>query len=110
MILIPNIYHANHDTEVWGDPETFWPERFLKVNASEKRKLKECVTTFQEGKRRCPGEQMAKDFMFVMAAKLVQRFSFEAVEGRNYKDYKVADVGFALVAPKFGFKIKRCAN
>lgn len=110
LILIPNIYHANHDPCVWVDPENFRPERFLEVDGDEKRKLKECVAAFQEGKRKCPGEQMAKDLIFVITAKLVQGFSFEAVEGRNSKDYQAADVGFALVAPKYGFKVGRRAN
>lgn len=106
-ILISNIYHANHDPNVWGDPELFRPERFWDGNSfAEKSKLKDYVATFQEGRRKCPGEHMAKDFMFLLTSKLVQMFSFHPVDGRCKDEYQIARVGFTLLAPDFGFRIK----
>lgn len=104
LLLIGNLYYAHYDKSVWNDPENFRPERFLletdngdvKIN----EKLKECVLAFQPGKRNCPGDHVAKDILFIFAAKLVQKFNFSPDPARSRKDYTTPDGGIILSPPK----------
>ena len=49
-IVIPNLSSALQDSEVWGDPENFRPDRFLGPDG--KLKLKENFIPFGIGKNR----------------------------------------------------------
>lgn len=106
LLVIPNIYHANHDPAVWGDPENFRPERFLEGSEANRKVLKDSIATFQEGKRRCTGEQVAKDTMFLITAKLVQNYKFLPEKGRNSKEYTEPVVGLGLIPPIIGVIIE----
>lgn len=110
MILLANIYHANHHEEIWGDPQNFRPERFLEGSQEHKKNLRNSVASFQEGKRKCPGELMARDTMFLFAAKLLQKYSFHPEEGRDREEYKKSIVGFVQMAPKIGVVVKPRLN
>lgn len=107
LILIPNIYHANHNVNVWGDPENFRPDRFLEGTETERKRLRDSVASFQEGKRRCVGEQMAKDNLFLFAARLFQKYSFYPENGKNIAEFLKPIEGFVLMPPKFGVRIVR---
>ena len=74
-IVGPSIYAIHHDPEVWGDPENFRPERFLSPDGTSVIKH-EAFVAFSVGKRACPGEQLARDELFIFAASLCQRFTF----------------------------------
>lgn len=107
MILVANIYHASYNTETWGDPENFRPERFLEGSDEQRKVLRDSLATFQEGKRRCPGEFMAKDTMFLFTAKLVQRYSFHPEEGRTRKEYAEPVKSFVFPPQRIGMVIKQ---
>uniref|UniRef100_A0A8C1FPW1 Steroid 21-hydroxylase n=1 Tax=Cyprinus carpio carpio TaxID=630221 RepID=A0A8C1FPW1_CYPCA len=71
-IIIPNLYGAHHDPEVWDDPYSFKPERFLEGGGGSLRAL----IPFGGGARLCLGEAIAKMEIFLFTAYLLQDFQF----------------------------------
>lgn len=74
-MILANLYGVHHDTEVFKDPYTFRPERWLGAEGS---KLKsDHFLAFSTGKRACTGEIMARQQMFLYIATIFQRFNVE---------------------------------
>lgn len=98
------------DKNHWGDPEEFRPERFLDSKTGEiitdtwflpfgigilvfKIKIS-CVLSkyltndfiFLSGRRRCPGEILAKINMFMFIARLVQNYEMRIPDGVQLPD------------------------
>ncbi|XP_051577441.1 steroid 21-hydroxylase [Myxocyprinus asiaticus] len=71
-IIIPNLYGAHHDPEVWDDPYSFKPERFLEGGGGSTRAL----IPFGGGARLCLGEAIAKMELFLFMAYLLRDFQF----------------------------------
>lgn len=72
-----NQWQINHDPEIWKDPSTFNPERFLYSEGTEVNKVEgEKVVAFGLGKRRCIGEVIARNEVFLFLAILIQNFHF----------------------------------
>nr|KAG5689355.1 hypothetical protein BaRGS_019729 [Batillaria attramentaria] len=67
----------NNSADVWGDPGTFRPERFLddKGNLLEAtHPVRQQHLNFGVGKRACPGEVFARARIFLYVTTLLQRF------------------------------------
>ncbi|KAI5106103.1 steroid 21-hydroxylase-like, partial [Silurus meridionalis] len=71
-IVIPNLFGAHHDPEVWPDPYNFKPERFLEGDGRCLRAL----MPFGGGARLCLGESVAKMEMFLFTGYLLRDFQF----------------------------------
>ncbi|XP_063952387.1 cytochrome P450 2U1-like [Lytechinus pictus] len=76
-IIIPNLWAAHHDPDVWDDPDDFHPERFLENQDSPTVKKNDSWIPFGLGRRECLGAQLAKMEVFLMFANLFQRFEFK---------------------------------
>ncbi|KAK0137281.1 Cytochrome P450 1A1 [Merluccius polli] len=95
-----NQWQINHDPELWKEPSTFNPDRFLSADGTELKKLEgEKVMVFGMGKRRCIGELIARNEVYLFLAILVQRLHFHAVPGEPLD-----------MTPEYGLtmKHKRC--
>ncbi|GAB6030771.1 hypothetical protein CHUAL_007620 [Chamberlinius hualienensis] len=79
-IIIPNLYAVHHDPNIWGDPETFRPERFLGPDG--KLINTEYVLPFSVGKRACVGEPLARMELFLYFVSLLQQFTFIPPDGK----------------------------
>ena len=71
--LVPNAYLIHHDPEIYPDPYTFRPERFL----DEKPGTYTWIP-FGGGRRRCLGSSFAILEMKVVIAEVVRRFEITA--------------------------------
>ncbi|KAL7875316.1 hypothetical protein SRHO_G00062860 [Serrasalmus rhombeus] len=71
-VVIPNLFGAHHDPEVWTDPYSFRPERFLEGGGGSLRAL----MPFGGGARLCLGETIAKVELFLFTAYLLRDFQF----------------------------------
>ncbi|KAI4881186.1 hypothetical protein NFI96_027252 [Prochilodus magdalenae] len=71
-VIIPNLFGAHHDPEVWTDPYSFRPERFLEGGGGSLRAL----MPFGGGARLCLGESIAKMELFLFTANLLRDFQF----------------------------------
>ncbi|XP_062398456.1 cytochrome P450 1A1 [Sardina pilchardus] len=78
-----NQYQVNHDSEIWGDPEAFRPERFLTPQGQLNKDLTEKVMIFGMGKRRCLGDGFARLEMFVFLTTLLHRLHVESIPGQS---------------------------
>ncbi|XP_030577631.1 cytochrome P450 1A1 [Archocentrus centrarchus] len=79
-----NQWQINHDPELWEDPASFKPERFLNADGTEINKVEgEKVMTFGMGKRRCIGEIIARNEVFLFLAILIQKLHFKAMPGED---------------------------
>ncbi|XP_076826687.1 steroid 21-hydroxylase [Brachyhypopomus gauderio] len=71
-VIIPNLFGAHHDPQVWSDPYSFKPERFLEGGGGSLRAL----MPFGGGARLCIGESVAKMEIFLFTAYLLRDFQF----------------------------------
>uniref|UniRef100_A0A3B4VG86 Cytochrome P450 1A n=2 Tax=Seriola dumerili TaxID=41447 RepID=A0A3B4VG86_SERDU len=78
-----NQYQVNHDIDLWGDPDTFRPERFLSPSGLLNKELTEKVLIFGMGKRRCLGDGFARLEMFVFLTTLLHGLRIENVPGQE---------------------------
>ncbi|OXA62591.1 Cytochrome P450 2D6 [Folsomia candida] len=70
------------DEDVWGDPDNFRPERFIKNGSFNKEFADENTVPFGTGKRSCIGEGVARDALFIMLTTLIRNLKFSLQEGR----------------------------
>ncbi|KAM9743271.1 cytochrome P450 1D1 isoform 1-T1 [Menidia menidia] len=83
MCVFINQYQVNHDVDLWGDPETFRPDRFLDPSGQLNKDLIEKVLLFSMGKRRCLGDGFARLEMFVFLTTLLHGLRLENVPGQK---------------------------
>ncbi|KAJ4920312.1 hypothetical protein JOQ06_021606 [Pogonophryne albipinna] len=79
-----NQWQINHDPELWKDPSSFVPDRFLSSDGSEvNRQEGERVMVFGMGKRRCIGEVIARNEVYLFLAIIVHKLHFHAMPGQK---------------------------
>ncbi|XP_029353311.1 cytochrome P450 1A1 [Echeneis naucrates] len=95
-----NQWQINHDPKLWKDPSSFIPDRFLSADGTELNKLEgEKVMAFGMGKRRCIGEVIARNEVYLFLAIIVQKLLFDSMPGQ-----------LVDMTPEYGLtmKSKRC--
>nr|ALD61437.1 cytochrome P450 family 1 subfamily A [Phalloceros caudimaculatus] len=95
-----NQWQINHDPELWKDPSSFIPDRFLNEDGTEVNKLEgEKVLIFGLGRRRCIGEVIARNEVFLFLAIIIQKLHFYKLPGEPVD-----------MTPEYGLtmKHKRC--
>ncbi|KAM7391575.1 hypothetical protein PAMP_022256 [Pampus punctatissimus] len=78
-----NQYQVNHDIDLWGDPDTFRPSRFLSSSGFLNKELTEKVLIFGMGKRRCLGDGFARLEMFIFLTTLLHELQIQNVAGQE---------------------------
>ncbi|XP_003228822.2 cytochrome P450 1A5 [Anolis carolinensis] len=97
-----NQWQVNHDENLWKDPSSFNPERFLSTDGKDVNKDEsEKVLIFGLGKRRCIGEPIARWEIFLFLTFLLQELEFSVKEGVKVD-----------MTPRYGLsmKVKRCPH
>ncbi|XP_064639839.1 cytochrome P450 1A1-like [Lineus longissimus] len=82
-LIFVNLWSVNHDENVFPEPEKFNPYRFLKPDGSVVDKLS--FFPYGCGKRKCPGELLARLEVFMFFTTLLQRCTFKPVDGDTIK-------------------------
>lgn len=75
--ILINLWHIHHDSEIWDDPWSFCPERFLDDKGDllpPEHPVRQNLLTFTAGHRSCPGETLAKSRMFLYLSSVLQSF------------------------------------
>ncbi|ESN97253.1 hypothetical protein HELRODRAFT_102182 [Helobdella robusta] len=82
VFLMPRYIH--HNTDLWKDPYTFDPMRFIDPETNDiygpKSEVQRNLMAFGAGPRGCPGEAIATSRFFLMATNLIQRFIIEPAD------------------------------
>ncbi|XP_061562950.1 cytochrome P450 1A1 [Cololabis saira] len=95
-----NQWQINRDPELWEDPSAFNPDRFLSADGTEVNRLDgEKVMIFGLGRRRCIGEVIARNEVYLFLAIIIQKLHFEKLPGQELD-----------LTPEYGLtmKHKRC--
>jgi cytochrome P450 len=72
-----------HDPDMYPEPDTFKPERFINPNGSL-REDPVVTSIFGFGKRICPGRHLVDDMLFIAIASLLSVFDIK--KGANGTD------------------------
>ncbi|ONK64790.1 uncharacterized protein A4U43_C07F29950 [Asparagus officinalis] len=73
-MLLVNAYAIQRDPTVWDEPDKFMPERFEDAKVDEGK-----LFPFGIGRRRCPGEGLARRVVGLVLGSLIQCFEWERV-------------------------------
>lgn len=82
-ILFADFEGCHNDPAVWEKPSELYPEHFLDSEGKFVEK-KESYAPFSLGRRVCPGENLAKQTIFLFGSALLQNFTFSAPEGVTF--------------------------
>ena len=78
--ILLNVYSVNMDPNVYPDPQTYNPERFLKDGVYDPPGSS---LIFGGGRRRCPGDALARAAMFLLFVGVMQKYSLLPVQGKG---------------------------
>ncbi|XP_047957063.1 carnosic acid synthase-like [Salvia hispanica] len=96
--VIVNFWAITRDPNIWKNPESFEPERFLGKDTNFEGQYFELIP-FGSGRRICPGMPLASRMLFCMVATLCHNFTWELEGGVESKLRQREDV-FGLVLQK----------
>ncbi|KAG6936566.1 cytochrome P450 1A1-like, partial [Chelydra serpentina] len=77
ICIFVNMYQVNHDKTLWENADLFRPERFLNENGELDKSLAEKVLIFGMGIRKCLGEDIARNEIFIILTTILQQLKLE---------------------------------
>ncbi|GAB1865261.1 Probable cytochrome P450 305a1 [Camponotus japonicus] len=102
--VIFDYYSAHNDKAYWDQPEVFRPQRFLDERGQFRRN--NYSLPFGLGKRRCPGEQLARSSLFMFLTNVVHHFDMELPADHDKPELRGYD-GFTLSPKPYYLKFTR---
>nr|ACZ97412.2 cytochrome P450 CYP304F2 [Zygaena filipendulae] len=102
-IVSANYVPLHMNKEIWGDPENFRPERFIRngrVDPSLDKSL-----PFGAGRRLCAGETFARQTLFQMFSMFMQAYRVSTVDGKPLKKPAKRIQGIITTIPEFWIRI-----
>jgi len=105
-MVISNLWAMLHNKQVYPDPFSFKPERFLKDGKVDPSVPNPIDIVFGYGRRLCPGRQMAFDALWITLASLIAAFDItKAVdENGNVIEVRAENDGSSLLCVPDPFK------
>ncbi|KAB5590648.1 O-methylsterigmatocystin oxidoreductase [Ceratobasidium theobromae] len=99
-LVIGNVWALTRDPEVYKDPETFNPDRFLDPSVP-------LSPVFGWGRRRCPGVFFAESSLFIVIATLLMGFNIGLAQDEHGNDIRpsLEMLNATVISPK-PFKLK----
>ncbi|EKM77722.1 hypothetical protein AGABI1DRAFT_42888 [Agaricus bisporus var. burnettii JB137-S8] len=106
-IVFGNSWTFMHDPEVYKDPETYIPERFLKDGKLDSSIRDPSTAVFGYGRRICPGRYFALNALYLMIAHMLAVFDIKPAldENGNEKEFK-ADVTGGMISQPVPFQCR----
>ncbi|KAF5182006.1 Cytochrome p450 [Thalictrum thalictroides] len=83
--VLINVWTIGRDPNIWENPTSFEPERFLNSNMDFKGKDFELIP-FGAGRRICPGMPLAYRMVYLMLASLLHAFNWKLEDGLKPED------------------------
>ena len=82
--IIFNAHSVTRDVKLWSYPNAFYPEHFLTSDGEVDRDKAVSIYPFGLGKRKCLGEHLARNNLFITLVSMVQRCELLPVVGEEY--------------------------
>ncbi|CAK9829027.1 Methyl farnesoate epoxidase [Anthophora retusa] len=101
-IILLDFHSVHNDPSYWDHPEEFRPQRFLDVNGRFCQN--NASMPFGLGKRRCPGEMLARTSLFLFLAYVIHYFDVEISPEHGQPDPNGYD-GFTISPKPFYLKL-----
>ncbi|KAL3820172.1 hypothetical protein ACJIZ3_006077 [Penstemon smallii] len=96
--VLVNFWAIGRDSNVWFNPDSFEPERFLDKKIDYKGQDFELIP-FGSGRRMCPGYPLAHRMLHLILATLVHRFNWKLEGGMKPEEVDLND--------KFGITLEK---
>ncbi|KAL8494650.1 hypothetical protein ACS0TY_025473 [Phlomoides rotata] len=96
--IMVNVWAIGRDPNVWHDPLSFTPERFMGSNIDVKGHNFQLLP-FSSGRRGCPGMQLGLTVVKLVVAQLVHCFQWELPQGMLPTDMDMSEY-FAVVTAR----------
>ncbi|KAJ1306466.1 hypothetical protein OPQ81_007469 [Rhizoctonia solani] len=87
-IVIGNVWSMSRNAQVYKDPESFNPDRFLDVQVPK-------IPAFGFGRRSCPGIHFAEASIFITVASLLAVYNFTKARDENGQEITPSTEGVA---------------
>ncbi|KDR69244.1 hypothetical protein GALMADRAFT_145643 [Galerina marginata CBS 339.88] len=78
-IVIPNVWAMLHDEDIYSNPSTFNPDRFMKDGLLDPSVRDPGSMAFGFGRRICPGNQVGLSFLWLTVATILATFDVTKV-------------------------------
>ncbi len=98
-VVMPAFYVTHHRPDIWKDPESFDPDRFLPERIEKMHH--QAYLPFGAGPRQCIGNMFAMMEMQIIVILLCQHYQFELIP-----DFKVELEPSITLRPKYGMKLR----
>ncbi|CAG9558762.1 unnamed protein product [Danaus chrysippus] len=82
--VLISVGDVHFDSEIWEAPDKFMPERF--IDDRGKLMKTENIYPFGIGRRRCPGDALAKSFIFIVFVGIIQKYQIVCRDGELPSD------------------------
>ncbi|XP_063220883.1 probable cytochrome P450 304a1 [Bacillus rossius redtenbacheri] len=103
--IVPVLWSANRDPNMWDEPDAFRPERFLD---KEGKLIKDKTLPFGGGKRLCVGETFTRHHVFLFLSALLQSCEFSPPPRAALPDPEEHVItGFSNTPPDFRLCVAR---
>nr|XP_033340896.1 methyl farnesoate epoxidase-like [Megalopta genalis] len=106
-IILLDLSSASYDPAYWDQPKEFRPQRFL--DESGRFVQNNASIPFSLGKRRCPGEMLARSTIFLFFAYVIHYFDIEISPEHGDPDPNGYD-GFAISPKPYYLKLAKRSN
>lgn len=100
-LVFLNLWSVNYDEENFPEPKVFNPYRFLDSDGNVNRSAVDLFRPYGAGKRRCPGEQLARMELFLFFCTIMQKCKFGVIE----EEPPVVDSKYGLTLKPKDFKV-----
>lgn len=103
-VLFSNLRQILSDCNIFHNPSSFLPERFLTKKEEVKRPAE--FVPFGVGKRICMGDALARNELFIFFASILQRTAIEWVESRGQPEPSQYTMGITSIPDPFYLSFK----
>jgi len=105
-----NVFSASHDPEVYPQPFSCTPERYLDKTGQivpPGHPVRRNFIGFGAGRRQCPGELLARSRIFLLLANILQKFDVEPADGEiPERDVRGYTMGVIVKPPPVSARFK----
>ena len=100
-LVFLNLWSVNYDEKNFPEPRVFNPYRFLDSEGRVNKSALDLFLPFGAGKRRCPGEQLARMEIFLFFCTVMQKCKFDVIKGQE----PIVDSKYGLTLKPKDFKV-----